>query len=85
MSARKKVKDEPTFEESLKRLEKIVELLEEGDVPLEQALMLFEEGKKLGAKCGKQLTELEKKALKIIDRGEGSVELEPFGVDEDEA
>lgn len=85
MSARKKDKDSPVFEESLKRLEEIVEQLEEGEVPLEQALKLFEEGKKLGAKCGKQLTELEKKALKIIDRGEKDVTLEPFAVDQDEA
>ena len=58
---------------------------EEGDVALEQALKLFEEGKKLGAKCGKQLTELEKKALKIIDRGEEEVALEPFAVEQDDA
>ena len=34
----------PKFEESLQRLEKIVDELEKGDIPLEQALKLFEEG-----------------------------------------
>ncbi|HEX6771120.1 MAG TPA: exodeoxyribonuclease VII small subunit, partial [Acidobacteriaceae bacterium] len=37
------------FEDSLKRLETIVAQLEEGDLPLEDSLKLFEEGMRLSA------------------------------------
>jgi exodeoxyribonuclease VII small subunit len=43
----------PSFEESLKKLETIVEKLEQGDLPLEESLKLFEEGVGLSAICKK--------------------------------
>ena len=39
--------DGPTFEESLKRLEEIVHLLEDGEIELDEALARYEEGVKL--------------------------------------
>ena len=45
----------PSFEEMMARLDEIVRLLEQGDVPLENALSFFEEGTALVKKCGKQL------------------------------
>jgi exonuclease VII small subunit len=42
--AGKKKEPEGTFEDALHRLEEIVQRLEQGDVPLEQAMHLYEEG-----------------------------------------
>lgn len=41
----------PTFEESLQELEKIVMQLEQGDVPLESALDAFKRGMELSKQC----------------------------------
>lgn len=51
--------DKLTFEQALVRLEEIVEKLDQGDIALEQALALFEEGSKLRAFCEQQLAEAE--------------------------
>lgn len=48
---------EMTFEDKMKRLEQIVQLLEEGKCPLEEATALFDEGVKLSAECDKVLRE----------------------------
>ncbi|AFH49840.1 Exodeoxyribonuclease VII small subunit [Ignavibacterium album JCM 16511] len=57
-----KVKSTKSFEEKLKRLEQISELLESGDVQLEESISLFEEGIKLSKEC---LAILENAELKI--------------------
>ena len=49
------------FEECLQRLEKIVQELEKGDVPLETSLTLFEEGMNLSSACRKELEQAEGK------------------------
>ena len=86
MSAKKKEQNESlVFEKSLERMEQIVEKLEGGDVPLDQSIQLFEEGKTLGKKCAKHLTEIEKKVLKIIDKDDGEVQLEPFETGDEES
>lgn len=83
MTAKKPEKSESAaFEKSMKRLEEIVEQLEGGDVALDKSFQLYEEGKKLGKQCEKQLTEIEKKVMKIVDKGD-DVEMEPFGASED--
>ena len=46
-----KKKKEPTFEETLKQLEAVVERLEEGNLPLAEALRLFEKGLKASNLC----------------------------------
>lgn len=57
-----KIKSAKSFEEKLKRLEQISELLESGDVQLEESISLFEEGIKLSKEC---LIILENAELKI--------------------
>lgn len=66
------------FEDSLRKLETIVTQLEEGDLPLEQSLKLFEEGVGLSALCKKQLDEAEGKVEILIKQRDGSTKLEPF-------
>ena len=50
-----------TFEQSMSRLEEIVDLLEKGDAPLEQAMALFEEGARLLRECTATLDQAEQK------------------------
>jgi exodeoxyribonuclease VII small subunit len=66
------------FEDSLRKLETIVTQLEDGDLPLEQSLKLFEEGVGLAAICKKQLDEAEGKVEMLIKQRDGSHRLEPF-------
>jgi exodeoxyribonuclease VII small subunit len=68
----------PTFEESLKKLESIVDQLEKGDLPLEESLKLFEEGISLSAICKKELDEAEGKVQTLIKQRDGSFRTEPF-------
>ena len=67
----------PKFEECLQRLEKIVQDLEKGDVPLEKSLTLFEEGMQLSAACRKELEEAEGK-VEILLKQNGKLQAEPF-------
>ena len=68
----------PTFEESLKKLETIVEQLEKGDLPLEDSLKLFEQGVDLSAICKKELDEAEGKVQMLIKQRDGSLKAAPF-------
>ncbi len=61
---------EQSYEKSLKRLEEIVVLLEEGGQPLEKTLELFSEGTALIASCSKYLDDAEQKITKLLDNGE---------------
>jgi len=65
------------FEESLQRLEAIVAELEKGDVPLDRALELFDEGMKLSGSCRKELEEAEGK-VEILLKRNGKLQAEPF-------
>ena len=61
-----------TFEQSLARLEEIVKQMERGDVPLEQALSLFEEGTGLVGSCTKLLDEAELKVVQLTKGADGT-------------
>ena len=65
------------FEECLERLEQIVNELEKGDIPLERALGLFEEGIQLSNSCRKELEEAEGK-VEILLKQNGKLQAEPF-------
>jgi exodeoxyribonuclease VII small subunit len=71
------VKTAPKFEESLDRLELIVTQLEKGDIPLENALKLFEEGIQLSNSCRKELETAEGK-VEILLKQNGKLQPEPF-------
>jgi exodeoxyribonuclease VII small subunit len=57
------------FEESLNRLEQIVERLESEEVDLEGSLKLFDEAKLLGEHCGKLLDTAEERVKAVDDSG----------------
>lgn len=63
---------EQSYEKSLKRLEEIVVILEEGGQPLEKTLELFSEGTALITACGKYLDEAELKITKLLKNGENN-------------
>ena len=65
------------FEECLQRLETIVNELEKGDVALDRALELFDEGMKLSGSCRKELEEAEGK-VEILLKRNGKLQPEPF-------
>jgi exodeoxyribonuclease VII small subunit len=67
----------PKFEECLQRLEKIVQELERGEVPLEKSLILFEEGMQLSSACRKELEQAEGK-VEILLKKNGKLQAEPF-------
>ncbi|HZQ25119.1 MAG TPA: exodeoxyribonuclease VII small subunit [Terriglobales bacterium] len=67
----------PKFEECLQRLEKIVQELEKGEIPLEKSLTLFEEGMQLSSACRKELEEAEGK-VEILLKQNGKLHPEPF-------
>lgn len=70
-------KKEENFEDALEKLEEIVRQLEEGDLPLSEALKKFEEGVKLAKFCEKRLDEAERKIQKLVEK-EGKIQLEKF-------
>ena len=59
------MKNKLSYEQSIARLDDIVRSMERGDVPLEQALKLFEEGAGLIASCNKMLDDAEQMVVKL--------------------
>lgn len=67
----------PNFEASLTELETIVDRLEEGDLPLEEALAAFEAGVALTRSCARQLEAAERK-VEILMRDGAKWVTRPF-------
>ncbi len=68
---------EQSFETSLSALEQIVAQLESGELPLEQALELFEDGIGLARRCQSQLQDAERK-VELLLRDRGEIKVVPF-------
>lgn len=66
------------FEVSLKKLEKIVDELEAGELSLEETLKKYEEGVKLSRVCSKTLSEAEKKIEVLSKNLDGEFETTPY-------
>jgi exodeoxyribonuclease VII small subunit len=73
----KNKEQEQSFESSLASLERIVAHLESGDLPLERALELFEEGVALARRCQAQLGDAERK-VEMLLRERGEIKVTPF-------
>jgi exodeoxyribonuclease VII small subunit len=55
-----------TFEEAMEQLETIVERLEEGDVPLEEALTIYKKGMELSKLCHDKLRNVEEQLTEVL-------------------
>jgi exodeoxyribonuclease VII small subunit len=73
---------EKRFEKAMERLEAIVKDLESGELGLEESLKLFEEGIRLVRFCEEKLNEAERKVTLLTQREDGSIQEEPFEVEE---
>ena len=67
-----------SFEEALKRLQTIVEKLERGDLPLEDAMDAFTEGIRLAQFCHQKLEEAENRIQMLQKDGERGWTTAPF-------
>ncbi|MBR4632520.1 MAG: exodeoxyribonuclease VII small subunit [Elusimicrobia bacterium] len=66
-----------TFEDSLKRLEKIIDEMENSQLDIDKAMKLFEEGISLVKECSSKLNET-KKRIEILVEKNGKIEKENF-------
>ena len=69
---------EKSFEDAMKRLEEIVQMLENGNLPLEESIKVFEEGMKLIKFCTHKLEEAERKVTILIQESGGDYTQVPF-------
>ena len=70
----KKVK-KPSFEETLQRLETIVEKMESGEATLEKSLDWFEEGMEFIKSCRDELEQAEQKVQELVEKSGGEFDL----------
>lgn len=85
MATGKKASRTPGFEQALTRLEAIVKDLEDGDLPLQESLRLFEEGVSLTRLCTTRLEEAQRK-IEVLTRGaQGDLRAVPFREPKDPA
>ncbi len=75
MTPKKKDLEESSFDESLRRLEQIVEQMEQGDIPLEESLKLYEEGIALSRTCAQKLQQAELTIKRLGKDLEGNLKL----------
>jgi exodeoxyribonuclease VII small subunit len=68
----------PDFETALKNLEEIVKKLENGELSLDSALSLFEEGIKLSRFCHTKLEEAERRVEILLKNGSSQMRAVPF-------
>jgi exodeoxyribonuclease VII small subunit len=64
------------FEEALKRLEGIVDAMENDDLPLETLLARYEEGTRLAERCQSRLAEAEVKVQQLERKASGEIRVQ---------
>lgn len=67
-----------TFEASLEALERIVTQLEQGDLPLEKSLELFEQGIRLSRECQERLSQAERRIEILMRDNQGRPVVKDF-------
>jgi exodeoxyribonuclease VII small subunit len=67
-----------SFEEALGQLETLVKRLEEGRLPLDEAVQVFEKGAALKAHCEQKLQAAKLKVDQVVGLSAGEATLEPF-------
>jgi exodeoxyribonuclease VII small subunit len=73
----------PSFEQNLQKLEEIVQRLEEGNLPLDESLKLYEEGIAAFRNCQEMLDEADLKVRRLVQTLEGELKEEPFETPEE--
>ena len=73
----------PSFEAAMEQLEGIVDRLESGELPLEEALSSFEQGVALSRQCAAQLESAERRIEVLVQTGSG-LTTEPFEAPDEE-
>ncbi len=66
------------LEAQLKQLEEITKKLESNDLPLEEAIALFEQGMTLAASVHKELGEAKLRIEKVVEQAQGTFSVEPL-------
>ncbi len=69
-----------TFEEALRKLEKLVGEMEGGTLPLGEMMKRFEEGRKLSAFCTAELESIRQRVEKVVSAPNEPVRVEPLEV-----
>jgi exodeoxyribonuclease VII small subunit len=69
------------FDEAIKRLEEVVEKLEQGEIPLEQSIQLFQEGMLLARLCSKKLEDVGRK-IEVLVKENDEWRSRPYGEEE---
>jgi len=72
------------FERSLQRLEEVVKRLESANLPLDDAMKLFEEGVELTHECQKQLEQAEGRVEILLKKADGKIAAEAFEAEDEE-
>lgn len=67
-----------TYEKAIKRLEYIIQQLENNEIPLEDSILLFQEGIELSQYCDQKLKNIQEKVAQIYEDGQ----LKPFETEE---
>jgi exodeoxyribonuclease VII small subunit len=76
--------DDKSFEAQLKRLEEVLDSLEHGELPLEQAMAAFEAGVRLVRACHQKLDEVERRVELLLKDDAGRFFTRPFPEEEGE-
>jgi len=80
----KKKTDDPSFEDALEKLEQAVDKLEEGNLPLSDALLAFEEGLKASNICRSLLEDARQRVEVLVEKNGGEFELQALDVEDDD-
>lgn len=67
-----------TFEDNLRRLEEVVGKLEQGELPLDEAIKLYQEGMRLSKSCSERLAAVESEIKKLVIEN-NNVRIESLG------
>lgn len=70
-------KESIRFEEAMNHLEEVVQKLETGDVPLEDAITLYKKGMELSSFCHEKLQDAEQQLVSIIDKDDQKEAFDP--------
>jgi len=75
-----KKKEDILFEDYLRKLEKIVNRLEEGKLTLDESVKIYEEGMTISKLCLDKLNKTKQKIEELVIKGEGKYSTRPFSI-----